>query len=55
MLKRLWGFILLTMGVTPKGAERAGEDKWAAARRAKEQEEHEQRVREEREDREKAG
>jgi hypothetical protein len=55
MFKRLWEYFLLTMGVTPKGAERPREDKWAAARRIKEQEEHERRAREEQADREKAG
>lgn len=56
MLKRLWEYFLLTMGVTPKGAERAApEDKWASGRRLKEQEEREQRAREEREDREPTG
>lgn len=55
MFRRLWEYLLLTMGVTPKGAERPREDKWAAARRLKEQEEREQRAREEEEDRERAG
>jgi hypothetical protein len=55
MFKRMWEYFLLTMGVTPKGAERSTEDKWAAARRAKERDEREQRAREEREDREKVG
>ena len=47
MLKRLWDFFLLTMGVTPKGAEPGPqEDRWAEARRRKDEEERAHEARE---------
>ncbi len=56
MLKKLWEYFLLTMGVTPKGVEPAPrEDRWAAARRIKERQERERIEREERERAERSG
>lgn len=49
MFRKLWDYFLLTMGITPKGAEPpVRKDKWADAKRMKEAE---QRAKIEREDR----
>lgn len=52
MLKRMWEYFLLTMGVTPRGAEGGRADKWAEARRLKERQDRQRRERENAEDRE---